>query len=184
MSKFSFILSIISSLVFLACNNNADQDGLKNSVVSSNEADVSSSGNSITFKVNGELVTTAEWNISRSIMMDQMVLNITSNMHQEPRTINININGEKTGSYKFSEGPESLKNEGYAYGSYFPDYKNEMTNSFNFQDGELIITSIDTAKGILNASFAGTAKNLKGESVAITEGKVVNGKLKPGVMKY
>ena len=58
-----------------------------------------------------------------------------------------------------------------------------MGNHFSFQDGDFTIVSIDTTAGLLNATFHGTAKNMKGETVTITDGKVINGKLKSTVGK-
>jgi hypothetical protein len=35
---------------------------------------------------------------------------------------------------------------------------------------------------ILNGTFSGTVKNAKGETLNITDGKIVNGALKPGII--
>jgi hypothetical protein len=108
---------------------------------------------------------------------------VTSNMHEEERTININVNGDKAGSYKFLEMGAYNKN-GFAYGSYFSNYNEDMMHSYHFADGQFVITSIDTLKGILDAEFSGTVKNDKGQIMSITEGQVTRGKLKPGVTAY
>jgi hypothetical protein len=136
-------------------------------------------GNQILFKVNGELVKTSGWNISRFDMGRGIQLNITSNMHEEKRTIAFNINGWTPGTYSLEPFAQEW---GTAYGDYKPDY-DEMLNSFSFTDGEIIIESIDTAAGFLNATFHGTAKNNKG-SFSISDGKIIYGRLKNGTIKY
>jgi hypothetical protein len=102
--------------------------------------------NIISFKVNGQEVTTSGWNISRLRMMGLPVLNVTSDMHEIPQTINININGNVPGTYKFLPSG-GFKKDGYAYGSYFSNYKESMMNPFNFENGEFEIVSIDTTAG-------------------------------------
>lgn len=165
---------IISSCSEATANNN--------NTATAGTASVSAN-NSITFKVNGTQINSSVWNLSRSFLTGRLVLNITSNMHEQPKTINININGDKPGTYPFvNDG--GYKKEGFAYGSYFPDYMEDMMSSYRFESGEFSISSIDTAAGIVNATFFGTAKNLKGESFTITDGKVVNGELKKHVAAY
>ncbi|HEV8283036.1 MAG TPA: hypothetical protein VGQ09_01930 [Chitinophagaceae bacterium] len=139
--------------------------------------------NSIIFKLNGELVTTSGWNISRFKMTNDSreSLNITTNMHQEKRTFNVNIEGSEAGTYVI-KGNDNSKN--HFYGSYFPDYMNDLNNSYSFETGSFIINELDTVKNILNGTFSGTVKNMKGESLEITNGKIVNGRLTPGVTVY
>ena len=172
----------LTGILISSCKNNSAKKGTESSKQEAT-AVANNAENLITFKVNNTLVTSSGWNISRSAMNDMTVLNITSNMHQEQRTINININGDKAGSYKFLKGGAYNKT-GYAYGSYFSNYTTEMMNPYHFEDGEFIIASIDTAKGFLDAEFSGTVKNEKGETLNITEGKVTRGKLRPGITKY
>lgn len=139
--------------------------------------------NIIIFKVNGEPVTTSGWNISRFKLTEasKESLNVTTNMHDEKRTININISGTEPGEYVAKTDDKSDHN---FYGSYYPDYLNDLGNTYSFQTGSLIITSIDTVKNLLNGSFWGTVKNLKGETLKISDGKIVNGRLTPGITKY
>ncbi len=174
----SFLIAIASLVI--SCANNTG-----NNIVENSEQQPAQAGaeNVITFKVNNAPVVTNGWNISRSIMNGAIVLNVTSNMHDEERAININVNGDKAGSYTFLEMGAHNKN-GIAYGSYFPDYNEDMMHSYHFEDGEFVISAIDTVKGILDARFSGKVKNDKCQIMSITEGKVKNGKLKPGVTVY
>ena len=68
------------------------------------------------------------------------------------------------------------------YGDYKPDY-NDMLSAFGFEDGEIHIEKIDIEKGLVNASFFGTLTNGH-EKHLITEGKIINGKLRSGITKY
>jgi hypothetical protein len=137
--------------------------------------------NTIRYSVNGKKVLSSGWNISRFDMGKGPGLNITSNMHEDPRTVLFNVNGIKPGTYALSEDGSGA---GTAYGSYRPDYKNEMLNAYSFTSGSLIIDLVDTAKGSLTAHFEGIARNAKGEQVSIADGEVIEGKLAPGITKY
>jgi hypothetical protein len=138
----------------------------------------SASDNKIHFTVNGKPVETSGWNISRFDMGQGVGLNITSNMHEDKRTIAFNINGYLPGTYQISS--KILPNS--AYGDYKPDYT-DLLNSYSFAEGTINIISIDTVKGLLNANFSGTV--VKGEeSFSISNGKIINGKLKSGITKY
>jgi len=140
-------------------------------------------GNVISYKVNGELVTTSGWNISRFKLTSasKESLNITTNMHDEKRTININVSGTEPGEYTAKLDDKSDHN---FYGSYFPDYMDDLSNTYSFETGSLTITEIDTLKNILNGSFSGNVKNIKGEIIEIRDGRIVNGRLTAGVTKY
>jgi hypothetical protein len=179
------LLSILIALM-LSCNNegkSSSAPGLadkKTDTAKTTVADTKPGNGIISFKVNGSLVKTSAWNISFfSGMTGISGINITSNMHEDTRNINININGDTIGTYSLAHSAKSTTTRGLAYGSYRPDYLKDMMNSFHFESGALIIESIDKSKGIINASFSGKAKNNKGEEVEITEGKVINGKIKP-----
>jgi len=108
-------------------------------------------------------------------------LNITTDMHNEKRTLNVNLDGTEPGTYG-TKG--DAKFDRHFYGSYYPDYMDDLTNDFSFESGTFTINEIDTLKNIVNGIFSGVVKNLKGESFKITEGKIVNGRLTPGVTKY
>jgi hypothetical protein len=181
---------MLTGLVLLAACNNAKQktnkpDATEKKSEQGTVAPTGSGDNIISFSVNGEQVNSSGWNISRFNFGSGAgtSINVTSNMHEEPKTINININSDKPGTYSLQSGMSTIKTPGVAYGSYKPDYMGDMGNTYSFKDGEFVIISIDTAAGVLNATFHGTAKNMKGESVTISDGKVINGKLKTGLTK-
>ncbi len=170
----------------LSCNNEgksspaADVTGNKQDTTKKNSADTKPGDNIISFKVNGSLVKTSAWNISVATGMTGVAgINITSNMHEDPRNISININSVTAGTCALVHTAKAVTTRGVAYGSYRPDYLKDMMNAFHFESGSCTIESIDMNKLILNASFSGKAKNSKGEEVDITEGKVINGKIKP-----
>jgi len=172
---FAGALAAISS----SCNNSsANETNSKDAVVSK-----VGTNNFISYKVNGELVKTSGWNISRFKLtnVSKESLNITTNMHDEKRTININISGTDPGEYMSKIDDKSDHN---FYGSYFPDYIDDLSNTYSFQTGSFIISKIDTVNNILNGSFWGTVKNIKGEILEISDGKIVNGRLTAGVTNY
>lgn len=140
--------------------------------------------NLITFKVNGEQVSTTGWTISRFAWNTDAAhpwLNITSNMKTEKRTINVNLNGAVPGTYFLVEGG-ALKQQ--SHGSFFPNYIEDMGNNFSFSDGTFTITDIDTIHHRVNAEFRGVVKNIKGETLQITDGHIINGLLNTNVITY
>jgi len=161
-----------------SCNNSSAKEPNTEEVASRETAD-----NIIRYKVNGEPVTTSGWNISRFILTNESKesLNITTNMHDERRTLNINISGTEVGEYVVKTDNKSERN---FYGSYFPDYLNDLSNSYSFETGSFVIIRIDTTKNILEASFSGTVKNQKGETFSISDGKIIKGKLNATVIRY
>jgi len=68
-----------------------------------------------------------------------------------------------------------------SHGSYHPDFSQPL-NSYSFVSGSFVITDVDTVHHILNGTFSGTVKNTKGETLSITDGKIINGALKPGII--
>jgi hypothetical protein len=135
--------------------------------------------NVITFAVNGETVNTTGWNISRFDAGAGLNLNITTNMHQDKRTVMLNLRGCIPGTYSLTD---DASGELSGYGSYKPDYS-DLLNAYKFVKGTFTITGIDTAKGILNAAFSGTVR--KGsESFQITGGRIINGTLNKMVQRY
>ena len=177
----SFLLALASLLY--SCTNNTGSNIAKKRGQQPVQVEAGGAENYISFKVNNTPVTTTAWNIGRSIMNGTLVLNVTSDMHREGRTINININGDKKGKYSFLN-MGAYNKTGYAYGSFFYNYKEDLINPYHFESGEFVITSIDTVNGFLDAEFSGIVKNSTGESVTITEGKVKRGKLKTGIAAY
>ena len=138
--------------------------------------------NMIEFKVNGDLVKTSGWSIRRVLFDGNSSewLNITSNMHDEPRTINVNLCGTSPGNYAIDDVDPGAK----SHGAFFPDYIGDMTNSYAFIKAVFNITSIDIIKGIVNGKFSGTVRNMVGQTLEITDGRIVNGSLKAGVTRY
>ena len=120
------------------------------------------------------------WNISRFQWNNQSAvwMNITSDMHKEKRTINVNLNGAKPGTYTFDDKGVIMEK---SHGSYHPDFSDQL-NSYSFVSGSVVITDVDTVHQVVNGTFSGTVRNAKGEILNITDGKIVNGALKPGII--
>lgn len=138
-----------------------------------------SENNAITFKVNGNTIKTDGWNISRLNTGQGLNLNITTNMHSDKRTVMVNLRGCSPGTYSLDA---DASGELSGYGDYKPNY-NDMLKSYRFEQGRFTIESIDTAKGLLNASFFGTVRS--GDVVMqITDGRIVNGALDKTVPTY
>jgi hypothetical protein len=171
----------LAGAAFIACSDATGREPQKatGQQAAPNEPSTTAS-NLISFKVDGVPVVTSGWNISRFVMGEGISLNITSNMHDDKRTVLFNLHGAQAGSY--SLGPGS-KTSGTAYGHYKPDY-NDMLNAYSFESGTIVISSIDTVKGLLNGHFEGMVANAKGDKFVITEGKIQNGLLKPGITHY
>jgi hypothetical protein len=173
-----FIFSIIAFLA-INCNNDKTSTG-ESSEKKSVDASSSTGENVISFKVNGDAVTTSGWNIRLFKWSNQtdVWMNITSDMHKEKRTINVNLNGAKPGTYDFDDQGVIMEK---SHGSYKADY-NDASGSYSFVGGSFVITDVDTVHHIVNGTFSVTAKNTKGETVNITDGKIIKGALKPGII--
>jgi hypothetical protein len=173
---YSFLLM---ALLVVSCNNNTTPS-TGNSEKKSADTPSSTDKNFISFKVNGDEVKTSGWNISLFRWSNQPAvwMNITSDMHKEKRTIDVNLNGAKPGTYSFDDKGVIMEK---SHGSYHPDFS-ETLNAYSFVSGSFVITDVDTVHQILNGTFSGTVKNAKGETLNITDGKIVNGALKPGII--
>jgi len=179
--KHRFRAITMSMIIFSSCSDITEGGNDQRSRIENEKANGESKthDNTIIYKVNGEEVKTTGWNISRFRMGNKVQLNITSNMHIDKRTINVNLNGDKAGSYWLaSDGSLAAS----FYGSYAPDYRDLLTR-YSFKEGEFAITQIDTVKGIVNGTFKGVVSNLQGKSFEITDGKIINCELKPGIQK-
>src|ERR1700730_4410614 len=90
------------AILTLSCSNNkttpAESSDRKAGTESSSKGE-----NVISFKVNGDEIKTSGWNIRLFTWTNQSAvwMNITSDMHKEKRTINVNLNGSKLGTYIF-----------------------------------------------------------------------------------
>ncbi len=167
-----FVITIsVLNIAVISCNSSKAK-----TINLTTETTQQRSDNQVTFKVDGEQVKSSGWNISRFDMGRNTELNITTNMHEDKRTIMINIKADKVGRY-------SLNTAGEAYGDYKPDYQ-ELLDSYSFKDGSITITAIDTVLNTLNATFEGTVKNRQGKSFRISDGTITNGRLTPGITKY
>ena len=169
----------LTALLIVSCNNNKT-DGDRNSEKNAADASSSMDKNFISFKVNGEEVKTSGWNVSLFRWSNQpdVWMNITSDMHKEKRTINVNLNGANPGTYSFDDKGVIMEK---SHGSYHPDFSDAL-NAYSFVGGSFVITDVDTVHHILNGTFSGTVKNTKGETLSITDGKIINGELKPGII--
>lgn len=188
--KNKYILVNAFFLSLVACGSANNQATEKDSnpdktPASSVTADAAGKKGMIRFKVNGELVKTSVWNASTITSMTGVaILNITSNMKEDKRSIGININGRrggfKPGEYPLVHGLLRIDStHGIAYGSFHPDYK-KILESYQFVSGSVIISPGSTDK-IINATFSGKVKNNKGEEMEITEGQVINAVTKSAV---
>jgi hypothetical protein len=173
-------LLCMAALLTMSCNNN--KTGSTESSDKKSGASSSADENVIRFKVNGDQVTTRGWNINRFTWNNQSAvwMNVTSDMHKEKRTINVNLNGDKPGTYNFDEKGVIMEK---SHGSYYPDFSDPST-SYSFINGSFVITDVDTVHNILNGTFSGTVKNMKGETLTISDGKITNGALKSGITTY
>ena len=163
----------------LSCNSSA----ISKSPEASPSKTKSSGENIISFKANGQEVNTSGWVITRFSYHNnpqKIWLNITSNMKEDPHTINVNLNGSVPGEYPMG-GSLMKKN---SHGSYFPDYLENLSDSYSFSSGSFTLTEVDTVRHIVNGHFSGTAKNLKGQVVQITDGKIINGTLNWNIIRY
>jgi hypothetical protein len=167
------------ALLVVSCNNDKTTTS-GNSGKESPGASSSTEKNFISFKVNGDEVKTSGWNISLFRWNNQpdVWMNITSDMHKEKRTINVNLNGARPGTYVFDDKGVIMEK---SHGSYHPDFSDAL-NSYSFVSGSFVITEVDTVHHILNGTFSGTVKNPKGETLNVTDGKIINGALKAGTI--
>ncbi|RYD53321.1 MAG: hypothetical protein EOP52_04060 [Sphingobacteriales bacterium] len=124
----------------------------------------------ITFKVDGVPVSTYNHTCSwQELVAGSPIINFTSSMHKDGRTININVQDWKTGVRAL--GPD-IKAE--AIGGYFPHYCDYQMATF--QSGTVTITRFDTTARILEGTFSGVAEK-DGKNYQITEGRLINCKL-------
>ena len=140
--------------------------------------------NLLVFKVNGKEVRTTLWSVSRFVWKNNIVrtlMNITSNMHDDKRTINVNLDGTVPAVYPLAQEGAGNKR---SYGSYYPDYLDDQINSYSFTSGAFELTEVDTVKNRVNGCFYGKVKNVKGDSLEITEGRIINGFLKVDITNY
>lgn len=131
----------------------------------------------VRFKVNGVLVETSAWNASYGNLVGSMLTcNITSNMHQNEKTVNINVNAIQVGEYDLLlTGATNSPNK--AYGIYYPKYSNAF-DTYSFKNGKFTITEIDTVQKVYAGKFYGTVLNNSGVELQITDGEFRSTSLK------
>ncbi|MFI5133433.1 MAG: hypothetical protein ACHQEB_03810 [Chitinophagales bacterium] len=165
------ILLFAGAIVLLAWSNTTRNNNKE-------AIDLNTGDGTISFKVNGAQVKTSGFNISLFSLSGQHGVNVTSNMHEDVRTVSINVNALKPGTYPFKRGTGTYKTAGVAYGAYRPEYLKKMMDYYSFESGEFTIVAIDTTAHTFSATFSGKVKNSKGVQFEITEGKVSTTKLK------
>ncbi|MCS6818560.1 MAG: DUF6252 family protein [Chitinophagales bacterium] len=141
---------------------------------SCNKKDNDKINSEFSFKVNGVLVTSEVHNASVSLINGSLVTNITSSMHKDKRTINININAVKAGTYPFVSGTNQPNT---AYGIYYPSYDN-LFDTYSFESGSITISSIDTVARTISGTFSGKVRNSSSATFDITEGKFSSNNLR------
>jgi hypothetical protein len=177
MKKILFLTAI--AFLLISCGNNSADN--KETKENKKDAGSSSGDNIITFKVDGNDVSSTGWVVQRFVWDDKtpgVWINITSSMHKDKRTINVNLKGGTAGKYSFSENSGVMES---SHGSYFPDFSSPMIN-YLFATGEFNITEVDTVNNMLSGTFFGTVKNMQGSTLTISDGKIVNAKLTPGIV--
>lgn len=133
--------------------------------------------NVVTFVVNGQDVKTTGWNIARFKFANMAApgLNITSNFHEEKRTVRFNLADYQPGIYSLNGSPV----EGGSYGSYMPDYWQKGV-TYPIIGGKVILTEVDTVRKVVNGSFYFTAAR-NGDTVHIEDGRIIKGKMDLGI---
>ena len=127
--------------------------------------------NYIRFRADGQEVR-ANARIARLQMDSALVINITTMMQQDIRSINLFLPADKPGSYVLV--PREKAKRGQAYGYYFRDYNDPM-NAHPIE-GELVITELDLKQGWISGSFRGTVEG-EGQKTVLSDGKIVKGKI-------
>lgn len=179
----SIISVIIIAIMMSGCNGSASIKFGIVEVKSAAKKVQPTIANTIKFKVDGHQIETSPWSITRFKWSkdDNIHLNITSNMNDDKRTINLNLAASEPGNYIMEDISKSNRQ---SYGSYYPDYLGDITQSYSFSSGSFTITGLDTVNHIINATFSGTVKNLSGDAFEITDGEIINGFLNIGVINY
>lgn len=175
MKKLFFCLATAGLLA--SCGQN---DKAKTGTPETPVASASSGDNLISFKAGDKLVKSEGWVVMRFVWDSKSTtqwLNITSSMHKDKRTINVNLAGTTAGTYVIDDSKPMMSN---SHGAYFPDFSKPL-ESYSWASGEFNITSVDTVKGLLNGSFSGTVKNSEGKTITISDGVLNNVKMKTGV---
>lgn len=177
---------LLAAVLFVACNNSSDNNTGESKDTLPAAAPVKEPANDVSFMVADQSVTTKAWNINLFGQSNSngVSFNVTTTQADSLPAVNINVNSIQPGTYSFISGAGTLNSPDKAYGEYSPAAVNGKRDHYFFQSGTVTISSIDTAAGILNASFEGEAKNEKGKSLTISKGKITEGVIKKGVTRF
>lgn len=178
---------LLAAVLFIACNNNADNNNTgSKDTLQQQAAPVKEPANDVSFTVADQSFTTKAWNINLFGQNNSngVSFNVTTTQADSLPAVNINVNSIQPGTYSFISGAGTLNSPNKAYGEYSPATVNGKREHYFFQSGSVTISSIDTAKGILNASFEGEVKNEKGKSLTISNGKITEGVMQKGVTRF
>ncbi len=179
-----FITFLFIACWCAACNDSGTAK--KESTTNENKSpsvETTTGNNSISYKVNDQLINTDALPVTRLLLANKQMLNIVTDREKQQQTINISVNGITAGVYPFADGMTAMQSNGMSYGSFTPDAKNDMLNVYSFTEGTVELQSVDTVSNIVTATFSGLAKNSKGEVVKITEGKISQAKMSPGIIR-
>lgn len=177
---------LLAAVLFVACNNSADNNTGESKDTLQQPVPVKEPANDVSFTVADQPVSTKAWNINLFGQNNSngVSFNVTTTQADSLPGVNINVNSIQPGTYAFISGAGTLNSPDKAYGEYSPAAVNGKRDHYFFQSGSVTISSIDTAKGILNASFEGEAKNEKGKTLSISNGKITEGVIKKGITRF
>lgn len=177
---------LFAAVLFAACNNNTDSNTPESIDTLQQAAPVKEPANDVSFTIADQTVNTKAWNINLFGQNNSsgVSINVTTTQADSLPVVNINVNSIQPGTYSFISGAGSLNAVDKAYGEYSPAAVNGKRDHYFFHSGTVTISTIDTAKGILNASFEGEVKNERGKLFAISNGKITEGVVKKGVTRF
>lgn len=175
MKKVFSLLLVAALYSCSACNKDSNNSNNNGSNPDDNTA-INGCGGSwdvakgrITFKVNGTQVNSINHTCSWSDAIGFPIINITSSMHKDGRTVNLNVGGWSTGNRVMTS--KAVVNNSEAQGVYAPHYCDyEMAI---FQSGAVNITRFDTTARIVEGTFSGIAEK-DGTKYEITDGRIIN----------
>lgn len=182
----SVINVLFAAVCLVACNNNTDNSKPADKDTLQQAAPAKELANEVSFTVADQSVNTKAWNINLFGQNNSsgVSINITTTQADSLPAVNININSIQPGTYAFISGAGTLNSVDKAYGEYSPAAVNGKRDHYFFQSGSVTISSIDTAAGLLNASFEGEVKNERGKTFTIVNGKITEGVVKKGVTRF
>ncbi len=177
---------LFAAVLLLACNNEAENKASEDEDTIQQAAPVKEPANEVSFTIADQTVNTKAWNINLFGQNNSsgISVNITTTQADSLPAVNINVNSIQAGTYSFISGAGTLNAVDKAYGEYSPAAVNGKRDHYFFHSGTVTISSIDTTKGILNASFEGEVKNEKGKTFTIANGLITEGVVKKGVTRF